>query len=278
MSKKPIVRAKQWQLDILKKMHAEEARPSTSQRHKLAMETGLDEAWIRNWFMRKNRVPRPPVQTRPEARLVHIIKLNPPQPDTPTYSDASRSRGPSPPHPVATQKMSILPPTSESLLASVGRADSAKSTWRLASGYNLPHSVEPRSVGYTSDATPVLGSSSRSSYSSLGKEKALQQNTRAWRYSRDPLHNRYPDFSKFFLPAYSDTIGDAAKMPELSSIAMPSLTHNPSSIDTALSLDSTFSTMQLYSSITTPVFFSTSSSLLHNMQTQDAQDSPSPGH
>lgn len=41
MSKKPIVRAKQWQLDILKKMHAEEARPSTSQRHKLVIETGL---------------------------------------------------------------------------------------------------------------------------------------------------------------------------------------------------------------------------------------------
>ncbi|KAG1906545.1 uncharacterized protein F5891DRAFT_975330 [Suillus fuscotomentosus] len=246
MSKKPIVRAKQWQLDILKKMHAEEARPSTSQRHQLAMETGLDEAWIRNWFMRKNRVPRPPVQTRPEGPLVHIIKLDPPQPDTSTCSDAPRE-GPSLSHPVVTQKMSILPPTSESLLASVGRADSAKSTWRLASGYSLPHSVEPRSVGYTSDATPALaiGSSSRSSYSSLGKEKVLQQNTRAWRYSRDPLHNRYPDFSKFFLPASSDTIGDAAKMPEFSSIAMPSLTHNPSSTDTALSLDSTFSTMQL---------------------------------
>ncbi|KAG2112291.1 uncharacterized protein F5147DRAFT_650928 [Suillus discolor] len=247
MSKKPIVRAKQWQLDILKKMHAEEARPSASQRHKLATETGLDEAWIRNWFMRKNRVPRRPVQTRPEGPLEHIIKLDPPQPDTPTYSDASRSQGPSRSHPVVTQKMSILPPTSESLLASVGRADSAKSTWRLAFRYGLPHSVEPRSVGHTSDEPPAvaIGSSSRSSYSSLGKEKALQQNTKAWRYSRDPLHNRYPDFSKFFVPTSSDTIGDAAKMPEFSSIAMSSLTHNPSSIDTALSLDSTFSTMQL---------------------------------
>ncbi|KAG2155917.1 uncharacterized protein EDB93DRAFT_1247558 [Suillus bovinus] len=275
MIKKPTVRAKQWQLDLLKKMHAEEARPSTSQRHKLAVETGLDEAWIKNWFMRKNRVPRPPVPMPPGGPLVRIIKLDLPQPNTPTCSDASRSRGPSPSHPIVSQGTSDLPPTSESLLASASRADEINSTRRLAHGYSLPSSVESRSLGYTPDMPPALAirSSPRSS-SSLEKERTLRwQNTRAWRYSRDSLHNRYPDFSKFFLPAPSDTIGDTLKMPEFSSIPMPdisSLTHNPSSINTALSTDSTLSTMHLYPSITMPVFFHTSLSLLHNMQEQDA--------
>lgn len=220
--------------------------------------------------MRKNRVPRPPVQTRPGGPLMRIIKLDPPELNTPSYPDASRPQIPSP-HPVVSQGTSTLPPTSESLLASVVRVDEVNSTRRLAP--SLSYSVEPRSLGYTSDALPALAtsSSSRTSYSFPGKERALRQNTRTWRYSRNPLHNRYPDFSKFFLSAPSDTIGDATKMPEFSPIAMSPLTQSHPSIDTAPSLDFAFSTMQLYPSITTPVFFSVRSSLLYN----DAQDSPS---
>ncbi|KAG1772359.1 hypothetical protein EDD22DRAFT_947481 [Suillus occidentalis] len=251
MIKKPTVRAKQWQLDILKKMHAEEARPSTSQRHKLAVETGLDEAWIRNWFMRKNRVSRAPVQNpqmRPGGPLMRIIKLDPPESDTPTNSDASRSRGHFPAHRVVFQGTSDLP-TSEALLASVDKA--VNSTRRLTPRYSLPDSAEPRSLGYTLDELPTLAtrSSSRPSYSCLGKEMILRQNTRTWQYSRDPLHNRYPDFSKFFLPARSDTIGDAATTPELSPVTMSSLTHNPSSVNTALSPGFALSTIQLRPSI-----------------------------
>ncbi|KAG1748731.1 hypothetical protein EDB19DRAFT_1905072 [Suillus lakei] len=278
MIKKPPVRAKQWQLDILKKMHAEEARPSASQRHKLAVETGLDEPWIRNWFIRKNRGSRAP--PRPGGPLMCIIKLDPPEPDNPTYFDASRSQGPSS-HPVTPQGTSDIPPTLDSLLASAnGQVDQNYPTQRLAPRYILPHSVEPRSLSYTPDARPALAIrfSSRSSYLSFGEESTLPQNTRKWRYSRDPLHNRYPDFSKFFLPTFSDTTGDAAKTPEFSPIAMSPLTHNPSSIDAALRLSPDFSSsfMQLHSSITMPVFFSASLSLLHTMQAQDARDSTSP--
>lgn len=219
--------------------------------------------------MRKNRVSRAPVQNpqmRPGGPLVRIIKLDPPESDTPTNSDASRSRG--------TSEL----PTSETLLASVDKA--VNSTRRLTPRYSLPDSAEPRSLGYTPDEPPTLAtrSSSRASYSCLGKEMTLRQNTRTWRYSRDPLHNRYPDFSKFFLPAPSDTIGDAATTPELSPVAMSSLTHNPSSIDTTLSPGFALSTIQLYPSIIMPVFFSTNLSLLDSMQAQDAQDSPFPGH
>ncbi|KAG1872375.1 hypothetical protein DFJ58DRAFT_436732 [Suillus subalutaceus] len=185
--------------------------------------------------MRKNRVPRPPVQTRPGGPLMRTIKLDPPELNTPSCPDASRPQVISS-HPVVSPGMSNLPPTSESLLASVDRMDEVNSTRMLAPGYSLSYSVEPRSPGYTSDALPALatGSSSRSSDSFPGNERALRQNTRTWRYSRDPLHNRYPDFSKFFLPVPSDTIGDTTKMPEFSPIAMSPLTHNPSSIDTAL--------------------------------------------
>lgn len=225
--------------------------------------------------MRKNRVSRASVQNpqmRPGGPLVRIIKLNPPVPDTPTYSDASRSQAHSPSHTVMSQGTSDLAPTSESLLALVDRTVKVNSTRRLAPKYDLPDSAETRSLGYTPDAPPTSAtrSNSRSSYSSLGKETALRQNTRTWQYSRDPLHNRYPDFSKFFLPAPSDTIGDAAKTPELSPIVMSSLAHGPSRIDTALSPEFALSTTQLYSSVTMPVFFSTYSSLLHNMQVQDA--------
>ncbi|KAG1822901.1 uncharacterized protein BJ212DRAFT_1331267 [Suillus subaureus] len=225
--------------------------------------------------MRKNRVPRAPVQMEP---LMRVIKLDPPEPNT---SDASRSQGPSPSHPMVPQGTSDLPPTSESLLASVDRADKVNPTQRLAPRYILPNSVEPRPLGHTSDAPPALATtpSSRSSHSSLGKERALRQNTRTWRYSRDPLHNRYPNFSKFFLPAPSDTIGDAtSKTPEFSPIAMSSPTHNASSIDTALSPDFTDSTTQLYPSITMPVFFSVRVSLLHNILAHDAQDSSFPDY
>ncbi|KAG1774886.1 hypothetical protein EV702DRAFT_1121667 [Suillus placidus] len=230
--------------------------------------------------MRKNRVSRAPSQMRPGGPLMRIIKLDPPEPDTPTYSDTSRSQGPTPSHPVVSQGTSDLPPTSESLLALVDRADEVNSTQKLAPRYSLPYSVEPRSLGYTPDAPPALAtrSSSGLSYSSLGKERALRQNTGTWRYSRDPLHNRYPDFSKFFLPAPSDTMGNAAKTAEFSPISMSPLTHNPSSIGTALSPDFTLSTMQPYPPIAMPVFFSASLSLLHNMQAQHARDSPFPGH
>lgn len=230
--------------------------------------------------MRKNRVSRASVQNpqmRPGGPLVRIIKLDPPKSDTPTNSDASRSRGHSPAHRVVSQGTSDLP-TSEALLASVDKA--VNSTRRLTLRYSLPDSAEPCSLGYAPDAPSTLAtsSSSRPSYSCLGKEMTLRQNTRTWRYSRDPLHNRYPDFSKFFLPAPSDTIGDAATMPELSAIAMSSLIHDPSSIDTALSPGFALSTIQLYPSITMPVFFSTNLSLLDSMQAQDAQDSPCSSH
>jgi len=230
--------------------------------------------------MRKNRVPRAPVQMRPEEPLIRVIKLDPPGPNTPTHSDASRSQVPSLSYPVVSQGTSDLPPTSESLLALVDRADKVSPMRKLAPRYSVPYSVEPRSLGHTSDVPPALAisSSSKSSYSSLGKERALRENTRTWRYSKDSLHNRYPDFSKFFLPAPSDTIGDATKMPEFSPIAMSSLTHNPASTDTALSPDFTLSTMQLYPSISMPIFFSASLSLLHNMQAHDARDSPFPGY
>jgi hypothetical protein len=36
--------------------------------------------------------------------------------------------------------------------------------------------------------------------------------------------------------------------------------------------------MQLYPSISMPIFFSASLSLLHNMQAHDARDSPFPGY
>ncbi|KAG2151316.1 hypothetical protein DEU56DRAFT_545632 [Suillus clintonianus] len=255
MIKKTAVRAKQWQVDILKNMHAEEARPSASQRHKLAVETGLDEAWIRNWFMRKNRGSRAPMH--PGGPLMHIIKLDRPKPDTPIHSDTSRSQGPASSHPVVSQGTSDTPPTLESLLVSVNRqSDKGYSMRTLAPNDALPHSVDPRSLSYTPDVRPALATrSNSSSYSSLEEESTLPQNTRKRRYSRDPLHNRYPDFSKFFLPTPSDTIGDAAKTPELPPIDMSSPIHNPSSINTALSPDFAPSAMQLHSPIAMPVFF-----------------------
>lgn len=138
----------------------------------------------------------------PVPMCVRIMKLDPPGPNTACYSDPPRSQVSSPLHPVVSQGTSNLPSASESFLASVDRADNVNLTQRLTPTYSPPYSVAPCSLGYTSDAPAafVTRSSPRSSYSSLGKERVLQQNTRTWRYSRDPLHNRYPDFAKFFLP------------------------------------------------------------------------------
>lgn len=196
---------------------------------------------------------------------MRTMKFDPPEPNTAAYSDPPRSQVSSSLHPVMSQGTSNLPLASESLLASVDRAHNVNMMQRLTSPtYSPPYSDAPPAF--------VTRSSPRSSYSSLGKERALQQNTRTWRYSRDPLHNRYPDFAKFFLPVPSDTIGDAAKIPEFSPIAMSPLIHNPSSIDTAPPPDSALSTMQLYPSIAMP------SASLHNTQSQGPQDSPFPGH
>ncbi|KAG1745877.1 uncharacterized protein EDB91DRAFT_1246017 [Suillus paluster] len=295
MTKKQAVRAKEWQVDILKNMHAEEPRPSASQRRRLAVETGLDEVWIRNWFIRYNKRSgsRPlggSTPTRRGGSLMHTIKLIVPRSDTTIHSDTSRSQGPSPAHPVLSPGTSDILPPLDTLLASVnGQAVKYYSRRMLHPSYTqvLPQSVDPRFLGYIPGAPSALGSRSSSSsssscYSSLGEENAFPRNTRKWRYSRDPLHNRYPDFSAFFLPTPCDAICDAAGMPEFSPIATSSPMHSPSSLSTVLSPDFTLSTMPMHSPIALPVSFPARLSFLHAMQAEEAldfaRDSLSPSH
>ncbi|KAI9573561.1 hypothetical protein HD554DRAFT_2167143 [Boletus coccyginus] len=129
--------AKEWQLVVLRKLQSESDNPTEQQRAAAAAETGLDEKWVRSWFVRQRAKLAARNRKHEPATTAPTFKLQLYYPSRRLVSTPSPSRSPRP-----------SPPT---------EARDNPST-------RVPHTA----------AIPM--------------------------YSRDPLYNRYPDFSQFFRP------------------------------------------------------------------------------
>lgn len=159
------------------------------------------------------------------ANLLHCkMKPGPSLPEDAIQSSASRSLSPFPSYPISFQGTSNIFPALDVLLTSPNGQGYDYHGYRAESARILapiPHRILPyvdhSSLGYVQD-----GSRSAPHWP---MEKELTQSASphymsTWLYSRDPLHDRYPDFSKFFFPTLSDTFHDAAGFLELQTMAM----------------------------------------------------------
>ncbi|KAH0832091.1 hypothetical protein J3R83DRAFT_13000 [Lanmaoa asiatica] len=205
--------AKEWQLAILKKLQSESSNPTEEQRLAAAAETGLcvvhetafavvqayppfsrDEKWVRNWFIRQ----RSKVAVR--NRKIQLATTEPRQ--TRAHSSAT----------VPTFKLQLCyppaapqdPPFRRSLPMPFDPAPCLPTNSRQPS----PAGVESRSL--RPSQSTVNAQAIPRSHQSVPAPMYLNnpsQNptlvphtTTIPTYSRDPLCNRYPDFSQFFHP------------------------------------------------------------------------------
>ncbi|KAG8214634.1 hypothetical protein J3R82DRAFT_9712 [Butyriboletus roseoflavus] len=186
--------AKEWQLAVLKKLQSESSNPTERQRSAAAAETGLDEKWVKNWFIRqrskvaaRNRKGQLATsEPRVHSATVPTFKLQlcypPAVPSGPQALPSRRSVStPIDPAPYITAT-SCREPSPASLES------------------RSPH--PPRS---TVDAQTIHCSHrsvSAPMYLNNPPEKPtlVPHATTIPTYSRDPLCNRYPDFSQFFHP------------------------------------------------------------------------------
>ncbi|KAF8551697.1 hypothetical protein OG21DRAFT_1498958 [Imleria badia] len=143
--------AKEWQLAVLRKLHAETRNPTDEQRSAAAAETGLDEKWVRNWFSRQRSKLAARNSRGRLAATVPIFKFQHPLIGVPTRRSVSTPTDPAP----------YLPSP-----ASLGSPSNTQTTSRSHRSVSAPISLN----------NPIPT------------------------YSRDPLCNRYPDFSQFFRP------------------------------------------------------------------------------
>ncbi|KAJ8593796.1 hypothetical protein M405DRAFT_921338 [Rhizopogon salebrosus TDB-379] len=244
--------AKLWQLAILKKMYEENNRPSASQRREPIAETGLyvqieyhllipinvgyrDDAWIKRWFRRQHRMSRARsnyVLNRPEKSEelpVHQTKLNLLsllEDTVKPKSDEPRIPSPPPSHPTSSQgALKTNPKFDELLNAQPGEVDHVRvetpCILTLTPRRILP-AVWSHSLGY------IPGQTSHLSRELM--QRPLPQYTSTWSYSRNPLHDRHPEFSELFSPATYDGSQYGARLPELAPRDSSPIMDNPSNV------------------------------------------------
>jgi hypothetical protein len=201
----------------------------------------------------------------------------------------SRTPGPSSLHPISSQPegMPNIHPEYDELLASLtAQPGEVDHVW-VETPHILapsPHRISPEVDFYPLGYIPA--GSRPTSHSFRGREQsALPQHTSTWPYSRDPLHDRYPDFPEFFSPAAYDSFHYGARLPELPSTDSLPTMDNPSS---ALGTDYATRSLEhipaarqspIASSVSLPASWLKSSHTLQAEQASDAaQNSPSPGH
>ncbi|KAH7885249.1 hypothetical protein F5I97DRAFT_1356875 [Phlebopus sp. FC_14] len=194
--KKAPVYAEDWQLSVLKKLYSEITRPTEEQRLAAAAETGLDELWIRHWFTRQNAK----AATRNRKKKALEGRARP--------ADAN-------PCVVAPFRLSVKRYVAGDQLQSTSRPHSATITPHLVksvhghdqSTVDGPPMTASRTAScqwstMEASETYACERSTSGTQSRFFVDMSILRKDNAWRasYSRDPLHNRYPDFSQFFRP------------------------------------------------------------------------------
>ncbi|KAH7914297.1 hypothetical protein BJ138DRAFT_437629 [Hygrophoropsis aurantiaca] len=203
-SKQTSIIAEQWQLALLAKAYETQPKPSENQRRALVIETGLDEAWIRNCR-----------RTRTLAPASKPFVLYPPSPTNALVVPKPRSDGLA-----APIRRQISDSTSNTSTENRSEHFSSKS----ANGYPISGSriIAPTELDIiqrpkTQSSTSYYTSTSSTDDELFGRSPSptLEYPSNHWisqsdigpptrlTYSRDPLYNRYPDFSQFFLPKAS---------------------------------------------------------------------------
>ncbi|KAH7927768.1 hypothetical protein BV22DRAFT_1031389 [Leucogyrophana mollusca] len=217
-TKTPVI-AEQWQLALLKKSYRARPSPTEEQRHALVAETGLDESWIRNWFSKqsvkkstRNRYLPPatiqPRKTRPSASTSKpFILYLPSTMDPPALSQVDSNTLPYP----QTSDFTVLESkrsVPSAFSTSEGRYPIGGSQCTTAAELDDAHRpvIQSPIIDYIPAASPddLFGRSpSPSECPSNARSSQSSETSTRLTYSRDPLHNRYPDFSQFFLPKVS---------------------------------------------------------------------------
>ncbi|KIJ62607.1 hypothetical protein HYDPIDRAFT_41751 [Hydnomerulius pinastri MD-312] len=234
-TKKTPVFAEEWQLAVLKRLLAEPRLSAEEQRSAALAETGLcvpstysnnrhvtsayrDAAWVKGWFARqkskaasrnrKKQVKRQEGNVRahsadpslPPVATFRLQLVYPPEADKPQYA----SHGLPSYH---TASESIEP--ARITPRSGGEAQRANGGRRA----DPPCLSQPASMRAAHGYDQNISNISTPSDDSRGPDTPIELATRIPSYSRDPLYNRYPDFSQFFHPLVHEQYRSSATLP-----------------------------------------------------------------
>jgi len=202
------------------------------------------------------------VSTQPKK--TRKVKLNVSQSNDAIWSGESTSLSRSPAHPISSQGTSDISPVFDVLLATSSEPADKDRGYRTESAHIL--APTPRRILPNVDLSGVRVSSdgSKPTHSSMSTE-LTPNDTSTWSYSRDPLHNRYPDFSKFFSPMTCDTFSPMASATMDNTWNFPGIDYTVQSPD--------YIPATTHSPVS-PVSFRTSLSLTHTPHAEQASGAP----
>ncbi|KIJ17818.1 hypothetical protein PAXINDRAFT_154380 [Paxillus involutus ATCC 200175] len=192
IKKKAPVFAKDWQLAILRGLQTESRHITEEQRLAAVEETGLDKKWVRNWFMRQ--------KSKATARNKKNQLCYPPPADEPQHIS----------HGLPSYRSESEPVDHASVLGqSSGQAPETSATRRTGSPHasqSIAQAIPRYERSFSSTSVPSDGSFANGTPVAHATKMA---------YSRDPLCNRYPDFSQFFHPQVYERFRNSESLPTI---------------------------------------------------------------
>ncbi|KIK77505.1 hypothetical protein PAXRUDRAFT_834963 [Paxillus rubicundulus Ve08.2h10] len=199
IKKRAPVFAKEWQLAILRKLQTESRHITEEQCLAAVEETGLDKKWVKNWLTRQKS--KTAARNRKNQVLLQEENLcYPPAADEPRHMlhglPSHRSESES------MDRVSVLGPSG-------GQASETSATDRTNSFYasrSMTQAVPRYERSFSNASLPSDGSFAN------GTPVA---HATAMAYSRDPLCNRYPDFSQFFHPQVYERFRNSESLPTI---------------------------------------------------------------
>ncbi|KAF9241156.1 hypothetical protein BU15DRAFT_73631 [Melanogaster broomeanus] len=220
--KQPVF-AEEWQLAILRKLQTESRRPTEEQRLAAVAETGLDEIWVKNWFVRQkskvaaqNRKSHALLQqenVRAQSAHLTVLPVTTFRLQSFDLPAANEPRQAWYGHPSSTGRS-----VSEAIEPACVPGPSGAQVSRTSATHrsDSPHLYQSVVGGHAiSRYEPRFSSTSMPYNDSFPIRTVAAQTVMLPTYSRDPLYNRYPDFSQFFHPQVYERFRSSELLPPI---------------------------------------------------------------